>query len=134
MTGIKNNQEDWDLSQLFDSLDSPAINKNIEETEKASYKFINKWKKRDDYLSSAKILREALDEYEEWRANFGTDGDAGYYYYLQYSLNQNDPEIKARINRITDFANKIQNDIQFFELKISKIDVDTRKKFFHSFF
>ena len=126
---IKNN---WDLDTLFKSLDDPKIQENLEIVKSESYKFINKWKDRDDYLKDPTILIEALDEYEKWNAKFGTDGNAGYYYYLNHSLNQNDPEIKAKLNKTTDFATKIQNDIQFFEIKLSKVSKDQQKKFLRS--
>lgn len=122
-------KQDWDLSLLFESLNSPAIEKNLKLVKKGSYRFIKKWKDREDYLKKPRVLKEALDEYEEWTSKFGTDGDAGYFYYLSHALDQNDPKLKAKLNQITDFANKIQNDIQFFEMRISKIDPKKQSDF-----
>lgn len=120
---------DLDLSALFKNDDDPNILKQRKLVEKANYDFINKWKKRTDYLKDPKILKKALDEYEYLQHNFGTDGNEGYYFSLKSNIDQNDPKIKARVNQIDELSLKIYNDLQFFELNLVRIPKNLRSKF-----
>ncbi len=91
--------------------------------------FVDKWQERNDYLEKPEILAEALDEFEELRRIYWPDGDEAYFYYLKNTQNQGDPEIKAKLNMINDFSKKLENDLQFFELKIATIESDKRTIF-----
>ncbi len=122
---------EWNLKHLFDGDDDPRITENRRAVEQKSYEFINAWKDRTDYLKDPAILKKALDEYEEWRRYYGSDGDEGYYFWLRTSQNQNDPGLKAKFNIMEQFGKKIQNDIHFFTLRIAKIPVRLQKKFIH---
>jgi oligoendopeptidase F len=112
---------EWNLKPLFDSDEDPRIGRQRKVVEQKSQAFIKKWKNRSDYLRNPAVLRKALDEYEAWRRRYGTEGDEGYYFWLRTSQNQNDPVLKAKFNLIEEFSKKIQNDIQFFSLRIAKI-------------
>jgi oligoendopeptidase F len=120
---------DWDLTPVLKSEDKEFILKKRKEWEKASYDFINKWKKQKDYLTNSKILKEALDEYEKWRKNFGTEASEAYYFYLKTFIDQNNPKLKAKYGNVEEFSKKIENDIQFFILNIGKISKKNQKTF-----
>jgi oligoendopeptidase F len=75
------------------------------------------------------MLRQALDHYEAWKRRYGTDGDEGYYFWLRTRQDQNDPKLKARFSKIEEFSKKIDNDIQFFRLRIARINREEQKKF-----
>ncbi len=122
-------QIQWDLKQLFESDNDPQIEKERQNTEEKSYRFINKWKDRTDYLEDPAVLKQALDEYEVWSRECGTDGDGGYYFWLRTQQDQNDPALKARYNQVENFSRTIQNDIQFFQLRIAKIPPVQQKQF-----
>lgn len=122
----------WDLSPLLASDDDPKVEKELKEIESANLKFVKKWQDRTDYLKDPKILKKALDEYEELQSNFGLSGDTGYYFELRSSIDENDPKLKAKSNQIDEFARKLLNEIQFFELKIAKIPESLQKKFLSS--
>ena len=119
----------WNLAHLFDSDEDPRIAKKRKIVEQKSYAFIKTWKSRTDYLRDPAFLKKALDEYEEWRKSYGSEGDEGYYFWLRTSQDQNNPALKAKFNLIEQFSKKIQNDIQFFHLRIAKIDEKLQKKF-----
>jgi len=119
----------WNLAHLFDSDEDPRIAKKRKIVEQKSYAFINTWKSRTDYLRDPAFLKKALDEYEEWRKSYGSEGDEGYYFWLRTSQDQNNPALKAKFNLIEQFSKKIQNDIQFFHLRIAKIPEKLQKKF-----
>ncbi|OGW47327.1 MAG: hypothetical protein A2Y66_07895 [Nitrospirae bacterium RBG_13_41_22] len=119
----------WNLKQLFDGDGDPRIEEKRKIVEQKSYAFIHKWRDRRDYLKDPAILKQALDEYEEWKRDYGSDGDEGYYFWLRTMQNQNDPNLKARFNTIENFSKKIENDIQFFYLRIAKIPEKNQKTF-----
>ncbi len=130
MQTVQNSSElTWDLGKLFNSDDDPRIEEILKAVERESYRFIRKWRSRRDYLSNPAILCKALGEYELWRRRFGYDGDAGYYFWLRTEQDQNNPELKAKFNKIEDFARRIENDINFFYLRLARIPQKTRKAF-----
>ncbi len=119
----------WDLTPLFKNDNDPEIENKRKLTEKLSYDFINKWKHRRDYLKNPQILKEALDDYEKWKRKCGSEGDEGYYFWLRTTQDQNNPELKAKFNTIEHISKKIENDIQFFYLRIARILKTDQKKF-----
>ncbi|MFA6476136.1 MAG: M3 family oligoendopeptidase [Candidatus Paceibacterota bacterium] len=119
----------WNLKPLFKSDTDPNIAKKQAESVKASYVFINKWRIRKDYLSDPKVLAVALKEFEAWDAQSGTNDQVCYYFSLRGELEKGNAKIKASFNQAKDVAVKIDNDIQFFTLNLSKIGVTTQKKF-----
>ncbi len=119
----------WNLRQLFDSDDDPRMEEKRRSLEKKSYGFIDKWKDRSDYLRDPSILKKALDEYDEWKRLCGSEGDEGYYFWLRTTQDQNDPKLKAKFNQIEHLSKKIENDIQFFHLRIAKIPEKHQKRF-----
>ncbi|MDA8084739.1 MAG: M3 family oligoendopeptidase [Nitrospiraceae bacterium] len=128
-TKEKSKPYEWDLSPLMKSDDDPRIEKNLRDVERESRLFIDKWQGRTDYLREPLVMKEALDEYERWRRTCGSDGDAGYYFWLRAQQDMNDPALKARLNRAEDFSRKIENDMQFFHLRISRIPKNRQKRF-----
>jgi len=120
---------EWDLSPLFKGDDDSEMDKKRKEVEEKSYAFINKWKNRSDYLEKPEVLKEALDEYEKLQRDYGCDGGEGYYFHLRSTQDQSDSKIKAKETKITEFGNKIMNDIQFFTLNIAKITEKEQKNF-----
>jgi oligoendopeptidase F len=119
----------WDLRPLFAHDDAPEIEEALRGVGRAGRWFIDKWGDRSDYLHEPDVLAEALDDYEKWKRRYGTDGDAGFYFWLRTQQDQNDPGLKARFNKIEEFSRKIENEIQFFHLRIAKIPQNRQKKF-----
>jgi len=129
METIKIKQTKWNLTPLLSGDNDPTMEEKRKIVEQKSYEFINKWKDRDDYLKDPAILKEALDEYEGWERNYSVDGQEGYYFYLRIAQDQNDSNLKAKLNKIHDFGVKIKNDIDFFQLRISKIPPELHENF-----
>src|SRR6266550_2247254 len=86
----------WNFSQLFSSDTDAAIEKDRTIVERENKKFVDKWQKRNDYLSDAAVLKQALDEYELLIRTYGTSGKEGYYFWLRSTQDQLNPEIKAK--------------------------------------
>lgn len=119
----------WNLKELFDNDNDPGIEAEKRRIEEKSCHFINRWKDRTDYLEDPAILKQALDEYESWERECGTDGDWGYYVWLRTQQDQNDPALKAASGQLENFSRKIRNDIQFFTLRIAKIPPEKQEEF-----
>lgn len=119
----------WNLTHLFKSDDDPQIEKQRVLIEKKSYEFISKWKNRSDYLRDPAVLKQALAEYEAWRAHYSTDGAPGYYFWLRTQQDHSSPGLKARHNKIEEFSKKVGNDIRFFQMRIAKIPPAQQKRF-----
>ena len=119
----------WDFSDLFKSDDDPAIQTKRAEVTKATNTFVKNWKERKDYLKDPKILRKALDEYENWARFFGFGGNEAYYFSLRFTQNQTDTSVKAKSQLAEDFSKDITNKIRFFELNIAKIPESEQQKF-----
>lgn len=112
----------WDLSPLFKSENGPQIEIAKKKAEDATRKFVNKWKSRNDYLKNPDSLKHALDEYEIYQRMFGGGLNVGYYLHLKTSLDQNDTKLKAKENKIIEFSKNLENQMQFFELNLAKVD------------
>jgi oligoendopeptidase F len=119
----------WNLSPLAGGDDDRKLKEKTAEGERKSYEFVDKWKPRRDYLREPAVLRQALGEYEKWKRHWGSEGDEGYYFWLRTQQDQNDPDLKARFNKIEESGRRIENDIQFFHLRIAKIPVRLQKRF-----
>ena len=99
----------WNLSPLLLNDDDPTLEKKKKAVERESRNFIRKWGKRSDYLKNPSVLRQALDDYERWKRLYGPDGDAGYYFWLRRSQDQNNASLRAKFNTIDYFSRKIVN-------------------------
>ena len=119
----------WDLSPLFSSDNDPKMEQERLKVKAANEVFITKWKERKDYLTDPKVLKESLDEYEELQKTYSTEGNEGYYFWLRSEIDEADPKIKAKVNKIEEFAVKISNDLQFFTMRIAKIDEKNQHTF-----
>lgn len=122
----------WNLAHLFKGDNDPEIPKFQKMAEKNVARFVNKWEKRDDYLKDPQILAQALDDYEKLWREYGTGNKVSFYFELRTEQDQNNPELKAKFNQTEDFTNKMQNQIQFFYLKISHIPSKEQNKFLKS--
>src|SRR3989338_5599878 len=127
--GIKKDRVNWNLNLLFDGDESPDIEKERISTEFAFKVFIDKWRKREDYLKNSEALKEALDDYESLMRKHGTFSKANFYFFLRSDTDMDNASVKAKYNQVKEIGKKLSNDIQFFSLGISKISEKEQKKF-----
>lgn len=111
----------WDLTPLFASTTDPAIDKCINAQMAAVNSFAAKWQPRGDYLTNPLILKSALDEFETLMRTHGTHGKVSYFFHLLQYQNQADPKVKARTNQLDELTANLDNQLEFFLLKIGKI-------------
>ena len=119
----------WNLKILYKSEKDPQIQKDIAISQQQNKTFVNKWKNNTKYLEEPKVLLQAIQEYEKLEETYGQCQKPLYYLSLRSCLNQTDPAIKGMLNKISDTATKMGNDIQFFELNISQIPKEKQKSF-----
>lgn len=122
----------WNLEQLYKNQNDPQIELDTEVAISKNKTFVKKWKANREYLKDPKILRAAIEEYEELEEKYGQAMKPFYYFILLNSLNQTDSNIKAKLNKLSDLYTHLSNDIQFFELNISKISEEKQKLFLTS--
>jgi oligoendopeptidase F len=122
----------WNLKLLYKGIDDPQIEKDIEESTTAINSFISKWKPNKEYLKDVNILKEALDEYEKLVTDYGILTKPYYYTLLSKEIDLNNTELKAKLNQITQKAIKLENDLQFFTIDLSKVSKEQQKIFLNS--
>ena len=122
----------WNLNLLLVNPTDKSLLIDIKRSTNAVEKFRKKWGHRKDYLGSAKVLRQALDDYENLQKKWGVGGKANYYLELAYSLNQNDPKLKAIKNKVNEVANTNTTLIQFFDINLARITPTKQKLFLRS--
>jgi oligoendopeptidase F len=122
----------WNLKLLYKSIDDPQIGIDVKNSEDAVMKFVKKWKEKNEYLTDPKILKEALDEYEELSSEFGILTKPYYYTYLSKEIDLNNKELKAKLNKLSHKGTKLGNELQFFEINLSKIPKVKQKEFVNS--
>ena len=122
----------WDLTPLLKNDNDPKIASHRKQVEQQTAAFVRKWSKNQNWLSDPKVLRQTLDDYEKWLANYGESGPEGYYFWMRTAQNETDPKLKAKLNQVTNFGTKIANQMQFFPLRLSQISSKQQKVFLSS--
>lgn len=120
----KPNKGRWDLS----SLTREDFLKKRQKITLEHERFIGKWQDRTDWLKNPKVLKEALDEYEKLIRFYANGAEENYYYWLQSEADENNTEVKAKLNRSNDFSLDLANKLQFFELRLARLPKNIRIK------
>lgn len=126
---LMNRQDTWNFELLYSGDDDPKIEEESKIAWEKVVTFVKKWEGRKDYLERPEVLVEALDEYEYLNARYGLTGNADYYWWLRSMLNQDDTKIKAKINKLHEQSVKLANKMEFFTLRIGRIDDDQQHTF-----
>lgn len=120
----------WNLSKLFK--DEPAYIEEYEaEVTKATEQFVAKWSSTD-YVSDAKVLKEALDEYCTLLSEHDYFGREMQYLGLLEDLDQENTTIKARINKLHTKSVALYNTTEFFKHRISTVASEKQKNLLES--
>jgi len=125
-------QMSWDLTRLYDGDNDPKIEIDKKKIGKAVGDFSKKWRKNTEYLVAPKVLRQALDQYEQLSWHFGVSGRPGFYFWLRSELDALDSELKAKTNQLMEFAEKNANSLRFFTLSLSQVSIDQQQKFLNA--
>ena len=132
MSALDTAKTTWDLSPLLAGDDDLNIKNYREALTKAHRAFVSKWKTREDYLREPRVLREALDEYELLIRTYGTSGAEGYYFALRSEADQMNANVKGKFQKIIDFSTALENELQFFRLRLGKVPRELQEIFLQS--
>lgn len=120
---------EWDLKLIIK--DEKDFDNLVAEAKTAVEKFAKKWSENlqlsANFSNNSDLLLESLKEYEELQANHGTDNSLYFYYELKDAIQQNNPETKARINKIIESSTDLENQLQFYTYNISKTPAEFQK-------
>ncbi len=110
----------WDLSDLYESGDSPRLEADVEEAEDAAEAFRERYYEKVATLDAA-ALSEAIDEQERIESILTR---AIYYAHLWFSTNMADSERGALVARLTEKGAALETQLLFFGLEIADLDDD----------
>jgi oligoendopeptidase F len=110
----------WNLSELYNGDDDPRIQADVEAARAAATAFAAKWRSRDDYLTDAAVLGEALADYEQLAREHGVAARPSYYLWLRRTVDQNNNDLKAKTAVVEKAVAEISNQLKFFELKLGQ--------------
>ena len=118
----------WDLTLLYQSKDDPQIEKDLKIYEEKRRAFAEKYKDRTDYLLDEDQLLAALTEYENLIDELNGGRPLIYYHYLT-SIEAQNHQAHAELNRVTTKLTKAHNHLTFFPIKLGQIDHALQTKF-----
>jgi oligoendopeptidase F len=124
-------QSQWNYAPLLTdgTEDFSALRTKIQEL---TDEFVKRYREDKAYLTDPKALKEALDILEKRGRSYAGGGNETYYYGLREAIDQADPIIKGKEKQATDFAIKIANEVNFFEIELSKVPVEKQQEFITS--
>lgn len=118
----------WDLKKLYyKSEKDPRIEQDVQFTEQAYAAFAKKWRSRK-YTESAKLLCEALTEYEALAAR-PEISRPGRYFGFRSVLDARDTVAEKSLSLLSERLRKASDQMIFFSLRIADIPKDAQKKF-----
>ena len=121
---------EWNFSELLEN-GVPQVEKEFSEYEKKVDEFVSNYKEDKSYLNNEKTLKKALEDYDLIDENYSNPNSL-IYFWLRSNKNQNDSKVRAKLNKLDDLAKKISNKLIFFDLDLSKINLEKQKQFLNS--
>ena len=111
---------EWDLSDLYESLDAPEVARDLNAAGKEAARIKKAYQgKLDAVAKDGAKLAEAVKAYEKLSDLMGKIGS---YSGLLYAANQDDPARAKFYGDVSEHLTKISSDLIFFELELNNID------------
>ena len=110
----------WDLKDLYPSMDSPELKKDMAAVQAGALRFETHYKGKL-LTASADEFARSIEEYEKLNETLARL-DA--YSYMLHSTNMNDPEISAFYQNVQEKSNDISSKMLFFELELNSLTDD----------
>src|SRR3954452_20407190 len=106
----------WDLSDLYSGLDDPRLGTDLESIQARAEAFEQRYRGRvTDAGCTARLLREALDEYEAINRERAKPLS---FASLMFSADTSDPQRGALLQRLQMRSTEISRHLIFFDLEI----------------
>jgi len=125
-TGAENVQ--WDLSDLYNSIDDPALENDKKKVVEQAAEFASTYKENVANLDE-EGMKQALQEYEEL---IETVGKIGSYAHLIWSTNTNKPEYGKLKQEASELSSKIHQKLVFFDVEWLNMDDEKAQKLIES--
>ena len=109
---------EWDLSDLYPAMDSPAVEHDFQAAERAATAFKDRYEGKLAGLSGAE-LAEALDEYQRVEE---TQGRLISYAQLLFSGDGTDPQLGQFYQSVMERVTAISSNLIFFALELNRLD------------
>lgn len=116
-TARKTKLPEWDLSDLYDAIDAPAIVRDFKKSEKMCLSFAKTYEGKVAKLSAAE-LHKAITEYEKIADLLGKIGS---YAQLIYSKRMDDPAVAQFYQNASEKVTDYSSATLFFTLDLNKI-------------
>jgi oligoendopeptidase F len=116
---------EWDFSKLYKSDKDPKIEKDVALIEEKFKAFAKKYSNKK-FLSSTKTILSALKDWE--RLQFDAFAKPVWYLNRLNDIDSSNQQRKAKANLLTSRITKASNEIIFFELSLSKLDLKLQKQ------
>lgn len=110
-TGAENVQ--WDLSDLYNSIDDPALENDKEQVVEQAKSFASQYKGNVADLDEEQ-MKQALEDYEQI---LETIGKFGSYAHLIWSTNTNDPKYGKLMQEANELSSEIHQMLVFFDVE-----------------
>lgn len=114
----------WDLSDLGKKYHDPKFMEERKLHEKKIKAFAKKRKKNQAYLTDAKTLKKALDEYAKLAELPDTEG---MYLFLMRQVDSGNSKLAGAEKKYIEFAQTLADEMRFFVLSLSKIEPKFQK-------
>jgi len=118
----------WDLSDLYQGPDDPALAKDRTEVLQKADAFGEKYRGRTGTLDPAEFA-EALREYSEI---LETMGRLGSYAYLKWTTNTEDPSLGKAVQEITELSSELTQKTIFFTIEWLDMDEESARELIRS--
>ncbi|MFP4050433.1 MAG: M3 family oligoendopeptidase [Thermoplasmata archaeon] len=121
---------EWNLDDLYEGPDDEKLKKDLENTPKEAEKFRDRYRgKIEECELSPSEFRDAMKEYEDIYERISK---AGSYANLYYSLDTQDPDRGALLQKAQKKGSEVKNNLVFFELEWQNIGKEKAKKYMES--
>ena len=112
----------WDLTDLYQGVDDPKIDRDLEELEAKATSFEESYQGRiaTGECSSAE-LKKALDEFEDM---IRSSTRVGSYASLHYSTDTTDPKRGALLQKVREKSSRVSTKMIFFDLELGQVEDD----------
>ncbi|MCC5914039.1 MAG: M3 family oligoendopeptidase [Balneolaceae bacterium] len=114
----------WDLSDLYQSPNDPALKKDREELKKMADQFAKKYRGRIASITPSEFA-EALEEYESL---ISLSGKVGSYAQLIWSTNTEDPALGKLLQQARELGSELSQKLVFFDVEWMKVDEDQAQR------
>ena len=122
-------QTSWNLEQLGKNKEN--LKEELLNLKQKAISFSQKWKNKN-FTENPQILKQALDEYEKLQTKISAGGNLGIYFWLLKEKEQANTDAKANFNLINETNVEIANELNFFELKLSKLEQKKQGEFLNT--